>query len=161
MNPHLSQNYCGELDPNTGKPITTSPCPDLANPPATFPPVSPSGTQLPGTSKVKGNLTGRYDFPLGGWQAYGQASYVYQSAQWADLRLEQRGEIGPQPAFSLLNLSAGVGRDTYGLDFFITNVFDERGQTFRFTQCGSCSPINNYAVPTQPRTFAIRWSQKF
>jgi outer membrane receptor protein involved in Fe transport len=161
MDPHLSQNYCGELDPNTGKPITSNPCPDLENPPATFPPVSPSGTQLPGTSKVKGNLTARYDFPLAGWQAYGQASYVYQSSQWADLRLEQRGEIGEQPAFSLLNLSLGLGRDTYGLDLFITNVFDERGQSFRFTQCGSCSPINNYVVPTQPRTIALRWSQKF
>ena len=162
MNPRLTANYCGELDPTTGQPITSNPCPVLgSNPPETFPPKSTSGTQLPGTSKVKGNLTARYDFPLGTWQSYGQLSYVYQSAEWADLRLAQRDEIGEQPAFSLLNLSAGIGRDTYSLDLFIQNVFDERGQTFRFTQCGSCSGINNYVVPTQPRTIALRWSQKF
>jgi len=161
MDPHLSQNYCGELDSN-GKPITDNPCPvPGSNPPETFAPLSPTGTQLPGTSKVKGNLTARYDFPLGSWQSYGQASYAYQSSQWADLRLEQRGEIGQQPAFSTLDLATGIERNGLAVDLFLTNVFDERGQTFRFTQCGSCSGINNYVVPTQPRTVALRFTQRF
>ncbi|HEX4387957.1 MAG TPA: TonB-dependent receptor, partial [Steroidobacteraceae bacterium] len=149
MNPRLTENYCGAINPD-GSPITNCPAPK-----------APSGTQLPGTSKVKGNLTARYDFPLGTWQSYGQASYVYQSEQWADLRLQQRDEIGQQPAFSLLNLSTGIARNGLALDLFLTNVFDERGQTFRFTQCGSCSGVNNYVVPTQPRTIALRFSQKF
>jgi hypothetical protein len=40
-------------------------------------------------------------------------------------------------------------------------VFDKRGELFRFNQCASCSIVANYAVPTQPRTIAVKLSQKF
>jgi hypothetical protein len=110
---------------------------------------------------VKGNLIARYDFPLGDWQAYGQGAFVYQSAQWSDLRTVQREEIGVAPAFGTLDLSTGIGRNSYYLDLFLTNAFDERGQLFRFNQCASCSIVANYAVPTQPRTIALRFTQKF
>jgi iron complex outermembrane recepter protein len=155
LNPKLTEPYCGAINPD-GSPITD--CPSAAAP---NPPQAPNGTQLPFTSKVKGNLIARYDFPLGGWQAYGQGAFVYQSAQQSDLRTAQAGEIGEMPAFSTLDLAAGIARDSYSIDFFLTNVFDERGQLFRFTQCGSCSMVNNYVVPTQPRTVALRFTQKF
>src|SRR5262249_56992034 len=70
MNPHLSENYCGAINPD-GSPITDCPIPPGEAPPNNY---APSGTQLPGTSKVKGNLVARYDFPLGNWQSYGQAA---------------------------------------------------------------------------------------
>jgi iron complex outermembrane receptor protein len=149
LNPHLTENYCGALNPD-GSPITNCPAP-----------LSPSGTQLPGTSKVKGDVMARYEFALGGFQAYGQGAYVYQSAEWSDLRIVQRDEIGQQPAFGTLDLATGIARDSYTIDLFLTNVFDERGQSFRFTQCSSCSIVNNYVVPTQPRTIALRFAQKF
>ena len=155
LDPKLTKNYCGAIDAN-GSPITN--CPSAAVPNS---PLAPEGTQLPGTSKVKGNLIARYDFPLGGFEAYGQGAYVYQSAQWADLRIRQRGEIGQQPAFSTLDLAIGLGKQSYAFDLFVTNVFDKRGELFRFNQCGSCSIVANYAVPTQPRTIALKLSQKF
>jgi len=155
LNPRLTENYCGVIDPN-GSPVTD--CPSAAAP---NPPKAPSGTQLPGTSKVKGNLIVRDDFPLGSYQGYWQGAFVYQSEQWADLRIVQRDQIGHQPAFGTLDLAFGVSRDTYALDLFLTNVFDERGQLFRFNQCASCSIAANYAVPTQPRTVALRFAQKF
>jgi outer membrane receptor protein involved in Fe transport len=65
------------------------------------------------------------------------------------------------PAFGTLDLSTGIARNSYYLDLFLTNVFDERGQLFRFNQCASCCIVANYAVPTQPRTIALRFSQKF
>ncbi len=110
---------------------------------------------------MKGNLILRDDFGMGGWQAYWQGAYVYQSQQWDDLRLAQRGQIGPQPSFGTLDLAFGISRATYGLDLFLTNAFDERGQLFRFNQCASCSIVANYAVPTQPRTVALRFAEKF
>ncbi|HEY2275423.1 MAG TPA: TonB-dependent receptor, partial [Steroidobacteraceae bacterium] len=149
LNPRLTENYCGAINPD-GSPVTNCPAP-----------LSPSGTQLPGTSKVKGNLIVRDDFGVGSWQAYWQGAYVYQSGEWDDLRLAQRAEIGPQPAFGTLDLSFGLSRDTYALALFLTNAFDERGQLFRFNQCASCSIVANYAVPTQPRTVAVRFAQKF
>jgi outer membrane receptor protein involved in Fe transport len=155
LDPKLTENYCGVITAD-GSPVTD--CPSAAAP---KPPQAPNGQQLPGTSKVKGNLIARYDFPLGDWQAYGQGAFVYQSAQWSDLRTLQREEIGVAPAFGTLDLSTGIARNSYYLDLFLTNVFDERGQLFRFNQCASCSIVANYAVPTQPRTIALRFSQKF
>jgi len=155
LDPKLTQNYCGVIDPN-GNPITD--CPSAAAP---NPPKAPSGQQLPYTSKVKGNLIGRYDFPLGDFQGYGQLAFVYQSAQQSELRTVQRQQIGEAPAFGTLDLAFGLARSGYALDLFFTNVTDERGELFRFTQCSSCTIVNNYVVPTQPRTVALRFSQKF
>lgn len=155
IDPKLSENYCGAIDAN-GSPITT--CPSAT---VNHPPLAPEGTQLPGTSKVKGNLIARYDLPLGRFQAYGQGAVVYQSAEWGDLRLVQRGEIGQQPAFGTLDLAFGLGLQNYGFDLFVTNALDKRGELFRFNQCASCSIVGNYAVATQPRTIALKFSQKF
>jgi iron complex outermembrane recepter protein len=155
LDPRLIQNYCGAIDAN-GAPITDCPSPAAPNPPK-----APDGQQLPYTSNVKGNLLGRYDFPLGDWQGYGQLAFVYQSAQQSELRTAQREAIGEMPAFGTLDLAFGVARGGYALDLFLTNITDERGQLFRFTQCSSCSGVNNYVVPAQPRTVALRFSQKF
>ena len=103
----------------------------------------------------------RYDFPLGEFSAFAQGAFVYQTAQWDDLRLEQRAEIGQNPAYGTLDLAFGLDRNSYALELFLTNAFDKRGEVFRFNQCGSCSIVNNYVVPTQPRTIAIKFSQKF
>jgi outer membrane receptor protein involved in Fe transport len=149
LNPRLTENYCNAINPD-GSPVTN--CAD---------PEAPTGTQLPGTSKVKGNLIARYDFPLGTWTSYAQGAFAYQSAQWADLRILQRGEIGGIPAFGTVDLAFGIARDSYAIDLFVTNVFNEHGQLYRFTQCNTCSIVANYAIPTQPQTVALRFSQKF
>ena len=155
LDPKLSENYCGVIDAN-GSPITD--CPSALAP---DPPQAPTGTQLPSTSKVKGDLVARYAFPLGGFEAYGQGAFVYQSAQWADLRLVQRDTIGEQPAFGTLDLAFGLGKRSYAIDLFVSNVADKRGEVFRFNQCKVCSIVSNYVVPTQPRTIALKFSQKF
>ena len=58
-------------------------------------------------------------------------------------------------------IRAAPWNDDGRVDLFVTNVFDKRGELFRFNQCGSCSIVANYAVPTQPRTIALKLSQKF
>jgi outer membrane receptor protein involved in Fe transport len=154
LDPKLTEDYCGTYDANDN-PVTSCP---------TLPPLAPNGTQLPYTSKVKGNLVARYDFPMGDWQGYGQGAYVYQSAQRSELRTMVAEQIGEMPAFGTFDLAFGLARDAYALDLFLTNVTDERGQLFRFVQCGSnClnTAINRYVVPTQPRTIALRFTQRF
>ncbi|MBV8911002.1 MAG: TonB-dependent receptor [Gammaproteobacteria bacterium] len=155
LDPRLTENYCGAITAD-GSPIT-----DCPSPAAPKPPQAPEGQQLPGTSKVKGNLVARYDFPIGELQGYGQGAFVYQSGEWSDLRTKQREEIGIARAFGTLDLSAGVAHNNCYLDLFLTNAFDKRGQLFRFNQCASCSIVADYAVPTQPRTIALRLSQRF
>jgi outer membrane receptor protein involved in Fe transport len=165
LNPEITKNYCGALDPVTLAPITGNPCvipsSTPGEPPTVRDPLAPTGTQLPGTSKFKGNVVARYAFGLAGMDAHAQAAFVYQSAQWADLRIAQREAIGQLPAFGSLDLAFGLSKDTLGGELFVNNVFDRRGQTYRFTQCGSCSIVANYVVPIQPMTVGVRFQQKF
>ena len=149
LNPEITENYCGEIDANGGA-IT-----DCADPQA------PKGTQLPATSKAKGNVVARYTFPLGGFDGHAQLAYIYQSAQWADLRIQQRTDLGQQPAYGVADISFGLGEKNYSWEFFISNLFDKKADGYRFTQCNSCSIVANYVAPIQPATFGITYNQKF
>ena len=164
VDPQLKGNYCNRLNPD-GSPMTSNPClkpnSNPALPPTPYAPLAPDGQQLPSTSKFKGNIGARYTFPLASWSAYTQGSLMYQSLEWADLRTRQRNEIGPQPAFATVDVSAGAGHDSYKLALYVTNALDRRGQIFRYSSCGSCSSVATYAVPTQPRTIGLKFSQDF
>jgi iron complex outermembrane recepter protein len=164
MNPQLKGNYCNRLNPD-GSPMTSNPClkpnSNPALPPTPYAPLAPDGQQLPSTSKFKGNMTARYLFPLGDWQGHVGGSLVYQTQEWPDLRTRQRTALGVQPGFATEDLSFGGERGNYNLDLYVINVLDERGQIFRYSTCGSCSSVANYAVPTQPRTVGVRFGQKF
>jgi outer membrane receptor protein involved in Fe transport len=181
----LNQAFCGLVN------VTT--CPNgLAYPGALgadpFPPFAPKGTQLPGTSKYKGNLTARYEFDLYGLTAHLQGAVEYQSSQWSDLRTISadplciptspplvpapscpvgpidpiRALLGHQHGFTQLDLSTGVRTDTWSAEFFVKNVTDTRGDLYRFTECTTqvCGH-EPYIVPTQPRLIGIRFGQRF
>jgi outer membrane receptor protein involved in Fe transport len=149
LEPEITENYCGAIDAGGGA-ITE--CDD---------PQAPKGTQLPATSKVKGNIVARYAFPLAGFEAHTQAAFVYQSAQWADLRIAQRNDLGQQPAFGSADLSVGMGKADYAFELFVTNLFDKRADVYRFTQCNTCIVVSNYRAPNQPRTVGVSFNQKF
>ena len=160
LDPKITQDYCGAINAD-GSPITGNPCPPNGSHTDPYPPLAPNGTQLPGTSKFKGNLVARYEFGVAGFEANTQAAFVYQSAEWDDMRIAQRTTLGQQPAFGALDLSFGLGKDRWKLNLFVENVLDRRGQLYRFTQCNSCSIVANYVVPLQPRTVGLRFGQTF
>ena len=64
-------------------------------------------------------------------------------------------QLGKIPGYSTVNLSLGADWDKFNLELFVANVFDERGQASRFTECGSCGQ-RPYVVPIQPRTVGVR-----
>src|SRR5262249_30618405 len=149
------------------------------------------GTQLPGTSKYKGNLTARYEFDLYGMTAHFQASTEYQSSQWSDLRTIAadpfctpdnippggscgrldglgpvldpiRGLLGHQHGFMQLDLATGLRTDAWSLEVFVKNVTDTRGDLYRFSECSTqVCGHQTYQVPIQPRTIGIRFGQRF
>ena len=141
---HLTEPYC--KDPN-----------DCANTEK-----APSGQQLPITPTFKANLTARYNFNAWTWPAYVQGSLVYNGSAWDDLRTNERTILGKNPAYTIVNISAGVQRDNWSLDLALQNAFDERAQLYRYSQCtpGTCGP-QTYIIPNQPRTIAIKFGQKF
>ena len=105
-------------------------------------------------------------------QAYVQGAAVHVGERTSDLRIVERDILGNLPAYSLLDLSAGIAKDSWSLDLFIDNVFDKRGQIYRFAECaeavcGASGVVPQYpngqiyTVPTHPRMIGVRFSQKF
>ncbi|HVU20682.1 MAG TPA: TonB-dependent receptor, partial [Rhizomicrobium sp.] len=123
---------------------------------------APAGQELPITPTFKGNITARYSFDAWSWPAYVQGSLVYNGSAWDDLRTYERGVLGKNPAYTVVNFSTGIQRDNWSLDLALQNAFDERAQLYRYSQCtpGTCGP-QTYIIPNQPRTVAIKFAQKF
>jgi outer membrane receptor protein involved in Fe transport len=146
----LTENYCGFTDAQ-GNPVTQ--CAD---------PLAASGTQLPITAPFKGTLTGRYEFDRAGYDIYFQGHLVHEGKRRTDLRDAESDILGSLDAYTLFDVSTGFGKDSWNLDFYVKNVFDERAELSRFTQCAeSTCGGRPYDVVAQPRTWGVRFSQDF
>ena len=146
----LSANYCGFTDAN-GNPET-----DCASP------LAPEGTRLPITADFKGNLTARYTFDVGSFEAHVQGQVLHEGKRSTDLRTAERAILGDLGAYTLFDLTAGFGRGSWDVDFYLKNVFDERAELSRFTQCAEAVCGDQaYTVVARPRTFGVRFSQEF
>ena len=124
---------------------------------------APNGEQLPVTPKVKGNVTARYTFPIGGLHANVQASAVYVGPRWADLRLVARNDLGQEPAYTLANFSFGLDVGNWHTDLYVNNAFDKRAVLDRFAECdvSTCGTVAIYNVANQPRTVGLKFGQRF
>jgi iron complex outermembrane receptor protein len=163
----LTANYCGYTDAS-GNPVTNCPGAALAS----------SGSQLPVTPKFKGNLTARYTMDFGENEAFLQAAVVHVGERRSDLRTFENGLVGNLPAYTTMDVSAGISHNSWSVDVYINNLFDERGQLFKYTECAEsiCAahydPVTGYGSPqypngqvytvnTKPRTIGIRFKQEF
>jgi iron complex outermembrane receptor protein len=154
----LTQNYCGAQGVTDCPGQVTSEAfqPNLIGPQA------PSGTRMPITPKFKGNLVARYSFDeLAGFKPFAQASLVYQSQASQALRLDQNNIIGNTPSYALVDLAGGASRGSSMLQLVVTNVMDRRAQLSRFTAITPQFDNQVYIIPSQPRTIAIKFGQKF
>lgn len=164
----LTKVYCGDLDPVTGALDTT--CPNATYP---YPPNAPKGTALPSTPRFKGNLVGRYNFDILGLNAHLQGALVYQTSAYPDLRVQApspvtgaevdiRQVLGKMPEFATFDIASGIQKDNWSVDFSVQNLFDERGQIYRYAYCTTqvCG-YQPYILPTKPRFFSLTISQKF
>jgi outer membrane receptor protein involved in Fe transport len=163
----LTKPYCGFVDPSTSRPVAQDPCPtfdeETGLPDGGFvDPEAPKGQRLPVTPEWKGNVTARYQFPLGSFDSYVQAAAVYVGERESDLRSLERDILGQLPSYTTVDLAAGIGRDKWSLDLFVTNLADELGEIDRFVQCAEtvCGE-QRYIIPTQPRTISMKFTQRF
>ncbi|MGH8239590.1 MAG: TonB-dependent receptor, partial [Steroidobacteraceae bacterium] len=134
----LTEDYCGVADPATSQPITSCPAgvdSGIKDIGIFEGPQARKGTELPVSPKFKGNVTARYEFPLGSFDAHLQGALVYAGKRWADLRVVERSIIGELDSYTIFDLAAGVDNGTYSLELFVGNVFDERAEVTRFAQC--------------------------
>jgi iron complex outermembrane receptor protein len=149
----LAQDFCSGVVPCTGGAIT-----------------APAGQQLPVTPRFKANGTARYEFDAAGMRAHVQGAVVYQSSSWSDLLTLDRNVLGVQKAYATADFTAGVTKDSWSLEFSLLNAFDTRNQLYRYAECtikvcgGGPNQTDQgtvYTVPSRPRTFAVRFGQKF
>jgi iron complex outermembrane recepter protein len=133
-----------------------------------------SEDELPVTPDFKGNMTARYEFDVApGWRGYAQGAVVYSSDAGIDLRSKESAIIGRLPSYTIVDLSTGVAFESMTLDFYINNAFDDRALLGRSTECqiatGPAQAVPDvplcglqpYDIPSQPRTFGLRFGKRF
>ena len=168
MDPKLTTNYCGALNPD-GSPITN--CTATKDPATGAQLLAPSGTQLPLTNKFKGNLQARYVFPLGsGFTAHVQGAFVYQTSERIYLMDAENSLLGDHlGAYGTTNFTTGIDHGNYSVELFVSNAFDRRALANRYTQCPvavcAAPEVRNgglvYDTPIQPRVIGLQFGQKF
>ena len=126
-----------------------------------------AGTRLPVTPRFKLNGTARYEMPVGSMHGYLQATVNYQSNITTFLRNDWQGiadgaGVGTLSGFTTVDFGAGVKKDNWTLDAFITNAFDKRG-LLGINQSCSASPCiaDSKLLPTRPQQFGLRAGMKF
>jgi len=125
---------------------------------------SPVGTQMPGIPRNKANATARYQFEIGQLNSFVQGTFAYQSG--VTYSLEDTRLIVPETdAFGTFNLSAGIGQKSWTLQAYINNLFDERGQLGRNSECNDSlfhyCLNNTHVLPTAPMQFGLQFGQRF
>ncbi len=137
------------------------------------------GTRLPRQPKFKGTTSIRFDTVLGDMDGYLQVAALYQTSATqnlttlngnyltcktiAEAEAKAKKNIAcTTPNFVSFDLSGGIKKDNWTLDFFIQNILDKRGELTRNTFCsvtfcsGSARTFTN-----KPQFFGIRWGQKY
>ena len=152
----LSDDFCLSLGTD-GKPLPEAEC--VANDPAEF---TPSGTRLPSTAEFKGNLTGRYEFSIGGLDSHFQASLAHEGDKRTALLESENAVLGDSDAYTLVDLSFGVGKEDWQAELFVKNATDENASLYNYAECSVsiCGGIV-YSIVTTPRTIGLKYSHDF
>ena len=82
--------------------------------------------------------------------------------QWLSTHPSGTTRIGDIEANTTLDFSAGIARDSYTLEFFVQNLSNEDAALYKTSQCAeSVCGVQPYGVRPQPRTFGLKFTQKF
>jgi len=160
----LTSNFCGFVDVNL-KPETDCPqaVDDLATDgDETGDPEAPDGQRLPVVPDFKGTLTVRYEFPWMEYDAHIQGSMSGQTASRSSLLVFDQNILGDQDGYVTFDMTAGIARDSWSLTAYISNLTDERADAYNFVACTiSTCGAHAFQGTNQPRTYGIKWGQKF
>ncbi len=155
-------NFCGEQkDPQQpGFGLLFPSCPGAAG--DSNGPSAPSGTRLPVTPELKGNIVARYKFEVGDSKMFAQAAVLHQSSSNPYLEIGPETTTGALPSFTSADLSVGLARNSWNVELYLDNAFDSRGELNRTAQCGATYCYQNYRVyPIRPQQLGIKFGNKF
>ncbi len=120
------------------------------------------GTSLPVAPDIKFDMTARYEFALGAWQAFVQGGASYVGDRSIDIRQTEAALIGTLDGYWTADIAAGVEQAGWRASVFVDNIFNERGVTGRYTECaiGTCFG-EQYDVVIRPLTAGVRLGRRF
>lgn len=133
------------------------------------------GSSLPVAPDLKLDMTARYEFTLGNWEAFlqGGASYVgeRETSILTDGADSDAALLGTLEEYWTTDVSAGIEQNGLSITLFVDNLFDERGVTGRYTECATsvcgAAPLGDalegsyYEVVTRPLTGGVRIGRRF
>ena len=130
-----------------------------------------SGTRLPLTARIKGNVRARYEWPMGPNRAHAQLTTSYEGARRRDLRDVENAIYGNMAGYSQTDASTGLKFGRWTTELFVKNLFDKRGEISKSVQCNEsvCGDAGNdtdrggkiYTTITRPRTIGVRLGRTF
>lgn len=125
-------------------------------------PLAPAGTRLPLTADLKYNLIARYSFPVGSLNAYLQGVMVYEDDRDSRLARFKNDIVGVMDSYTTIDISAGVGKDNWSADLFISNLTGEDATLYRVTQCIPATCADQiYGARIRPTTISGRFTYNF
>ena len=120
-----------------------------------------SGDRLPDSPRFSASLSTNYNFALAANPAYAGVAYRYIGDRDAGIRVGSSTLPSyKMPAYSLVDLQAGVDFGRFNIGMFVRNVFDKRAQLSAGT---AFIPLGGSALVSvaQPRTFGLTVSAPF
>lgn len=118
----------------------------------------PVASELPGVPKTSGGVLAVYERPLGGdltLRLIGEASYIGRAALSFDDTLPR--SMGQ---YLRARLAAEVGSDAWRVTAFVTNPFNDAGDTFAYGNPFSFGAVRQ-VTPQRPRTVGVRFAAAF
>ena len=135
---------------------------------AGLPPNAPKGTPMPYVPKWQMSGIWRSNFDVGSLPGFFQAAVAYTGSRWNDLDTLNVPARQKMDSYTLVNLSTGIEKENWTLNFYVNNLFDERAQ-IDIEDPGYGNPLVLQRPPghkwtqvtNRPRSFGIRFGQRF
>ena len=123
-------------------------------------PRAEAGTPMPWVPKFQYTAIGRYQFDVASMPSYAQLALAYTGSRWNDLDTTnpRRAEMD---AYTIVNGAIGIDKETWTLELFGSNLTDERAQNQIVDAGYPDSTLDTRTYTNRPRTFGIRFSQRF
>jgi iron complex outermembrane receptor protein len=123
---------------------------------------APSGSRLPYSPRISGQVSADYEFPLiAAWKGGFGGDYSYFGDRTSDFQMSASIPRPDLPAYRVLNLHVGVHDDRYSVNLFLKNVGNERGINDAIPISLGKS-LDQYSVSLiQPRTVGLSLAAKF
>jgi iron complex outermembrane receptor protein len=122
--------------------------------------LAPAGTKLPVTADFKGNVIVRYTTQMGNFDTHFQGALAHEGERSSDMDQSANAIRGDIPAYTTLDLSAGIRNESWALNLFIKNATNEDAPLYKTGQCtAETCGAQTYGVRVRPMTVGVKFTK--